>query len=77
MVKVLLLYVPLAALAWWALWSLPALPRLGLNVLAGLVVGGFLFLRFGLPSDFQREMLSRAPKTLGPILKRVLIASPP
>ena len=77
MVKVLLLYVPLAALAWWALWSLPALPRLGLNALVGLVVGGFLFLRFGLPSDFQREMLSRAPKTLGPILKRVLIATPP
>jgi hypothetical protein len=77
MVKVLLLYIPLAALAWWALWSLPILPRLGLNALAGLVVGGFLFLRFGLPSDFQREMLSRAPKTLGPILKRVLIATPP
>ncbi len=73
--KMLLLYLPLAVLAWWALLPLSALPRLGINVLVSLVVGGFLFLRFGLPSDFQREILSRAPKIFGPILKRVLIAS--
>jgi O-antigen/teichoic acid export membrane protein len=73
--RILLLYLPLATLAWWALLPLSALPRLGLHVLVSLVVGGFLFLRFGLSSDFQREILSRAPKTFGPILKRVLIAS--
>jgi O-antigen/teichoic acid export membrane protein len=74
--RMLLLYLLLAALAWRALLPLSTLPRLGVNVLVSLVVGGFLFLRFGLPSDFQREILSRAPKTFGPILKRVLIASP-
>jgi O-antigen/teichoic acid export membrane protein len=73
--RMLLFYLPLAALAWWALLPLSALPRLGIHVLVSLVVGGFLFLRFGLPSDFQREILSRAPKIFGPILKRVLIAS--
>ena len=73
--RMLLLYLLLAALAWGALLPLSALPRLGVNVLVSLVVGGFLFLRFGLSSDFQREILSRAPKTFGPILKRVLIAS--
>jgi O-antigen/teichoic acid export membrane protein len=59
--RMLCLYLPLAALAWWAAHPLSALPRLGFHLLASLVVGGFLFLRVGLPPDFQREILSRAP----------------
>jgi O-antigen/teichoic acid export membrane protein len=76
MLKVLLFYLPVAALVWWAPLPLTALPRLGIHLLVSLVVGGVLFLRFGLPSDFQREIISRAPKIFGPILKRVLIATP-
>jgi O-antigen/teichoic acid export membrane protein len=71
MVKVLLLYVPLAALAWWTLMPLPGMLRLGFNAVMAGSLGFYLFLRHGISSAFQKEMLERVPRRINPILRRV------
>jgi O-antigen/teichoic acid export membrane protein len=75
--RMLLFYLPLAALAWWALMPLSAMARLAVNGLVSLVAGGFLFLRFGLPSEFQREIVSRSPTFFNLILRRVFASFHP
>ena len=70
--KVMLLFVPPAAVFWWFTNHLDSvLLQLVLNGLFGGSLGAFLFLRFGLPARLQAEFLHRSPKTISPILKRV------
>jgi hypothetical protein len=70
MVKVLALLAPMAAAVWLSSRALPLFPRLLINGLFGAGVGGFLFLRIGIPPDFQQEVLTRAPRVFNPILRR-------
>jgi O-antigen/teichoic acid export membrane protein len=69
--KMLLLYLPLATLAWWALMSLPALLRLGANVMVASFIGSYLFFRYGMTRAFQAEILTRVPRSLNPLFRRV------
>jgi hypothetical protein len=73
MLKVLLLYAPLAVLAWWVLLPLPAITRLGANVAVAVFLGSCLFLRYGLTRALQTELLARTPGRVSPILKRVFV----
>jgi len=70
MLRVLALLAPMAAVVWLSSRALPLFPRLLINGLFGAAVGGFLFLRIGIPPDFQQEVLARAPRVFNPILRR-------
>jgi len=76
--RVLALLVPLAAATWWGCQGI-TLPIVRLPVMALLSgpLGFCIFLRYGLPSGFQREMIQRAPGRLGPVLRRVLLGASP
>jgi hypothetical protein len=71
MAKVLLFYLPVAALTWWLLVPASGLTRLVVNVLLAVTVGAGLFLRFGIPVTFQTELLRRVPPRVIPLLKRL------
>jgi O-antigen/teichoic acid export membrane protein len=73
MFKVLLYFLPAAALTWWLLMPASGLVRLGVNVLLAVFVGGYVFLRFGIPAAFQAELLRRSPSRAVPVLKRVFL----
>ena len=73
--RMLLFYLPLALLAWWALTPLPAMTRLGANVMVASSVGSFLFLRYGMTHAFQTELLARMPKRMSPVLRRIFAGS--
>jgi O-antigen/teichoic acid export membrane protein len=77
MMKVLLFYLPVAILTWWGLLLLllPAITRLGVNVMVAGSVGFYLFLRYGITRAFQTELLARTPKSVSPILKRIFAHS--
>jgi len=68
--KMLAVFAPVALVVWWAGGALPVWPRFLLNGFAGLTVGGFLFLRMGLPAALQTEILARAPDWTRPVLRR-------
>jgi O-antigen/teichoic acid export membrane protein len=72
MAKVLVWYLPIALLTWWAGTQLGDAARLVLNVSVCVFLGSFLFLRHGISNAFQSELLHRAPRKMSPILKRVL-----
>ena len=70
--RVLVLFVPLAITCWWLSGMLDNLVlRLILNIVLGGGVGLYLFLRYGLPVGFQRELLERVPQRINPLLTRV------
>ena len=73
MLKVLLFYLPAAALTWWLLLPAAALTRLGIHALLAVSLGAYLFLRFGIPPVFQNELLRRVPSRAVPLLKRVFL----
>jgi O-antigen/teichoic acid export membrane protein len=73
MLAVIALFAPLAAGVWWLVRDWAPLPQLIISAAASLVVGGLLFLRFGVVRDFQRELLARAPRRLNPILRHVFV----
>jgi len=70
MFKVLLFYLPAAALTWWLLAPAALLTQLILHALLAGSLGFYLLLRFGVPGPFQDELLRRAPAGMTPWLKR-------
>ena len=70
--RLLLLVAAVAAFCWWGFsWvKLPAV-RLACNAVLIGVVGGYLFLRHGLPRALQAELLARSPAALHPVLRQV------
>lgn len=71
MFKVLLVYLPVAALTWWLLAPASSLMRLFLHALLAGSIGLYLLLRFGIPVSFQNEILGRVPAKTVPFLKRL------
>jgi O-antigen/teichoic acid export membrane protein len=71
MARVLVLFVPLALAVWWATTPLSDILRLAIHAAVGGTAGTYLFLRFGLPVSFQREILQRAPQPINPLLRWV------
>jgi hypothetical protein len=71
--KILLYYLPVAGLLSWAWASASGLTQLVIHVLFAISVGGFIFLRFGLPPSFQNELLKRIPNKFTPFFKRVFL----
>lgn len=69
--RMLLFYLPLAALAWWALMPLPSPMRLGFNAILAGSLGVYLFLRFGVPRSIQTEIIQHAPIRAQSLLKRI------
>jgi O-antigen/teichoic acid export membrane protein len=65
--------VPVALLAWFVARPIES-PAWRLAVLAIVfgVLGGLMFLRFGLPASFQREVSTRAPQLILPFIRRVI-----
>lgn len=73
MAKVLLFCLPFAGLAWCLPMPASELMRLGIHALLAGTIGAYLFLRFGIPSSLQNELLRRAPSRVVPVLKRVFL----
>ena len=71
MTKMLLFYLPLAALVWWALLPLPSTMRLVCNAILAGSAGLYLFLRFGLPPSIQTEIIQHTPLLAQSLLKRI------
>ncbi len=71
--RTILFCVLLAGVTWLATQKLqnPVL-RLGVDLLVFGPVGLCIFLRYGLPQTFQREISTRAPKVALPFLKKIL-----
>jgi O-antigen/teichoic acid export membrane protein len=75
MARVLLLFAPPAVAAGWALRTISdPLLRLAAGMLLCVVLGFYLFLRYGLSRSFQVELLARAPRAINPVLRRVFVA---
>jgi O-antigen/teichoic acid export membrane protein len=76
MFRLTALYLPIALIAGWALRGFG--PQAQLAVFSMLVapLGFCLFLRFGLPAAFQRELLQRAPGRINPLLRHIFVVSP-
>ena len=67
--RMLYLFVPIAFGIWWLSRAVPdPTVRLALNAFLSASVGLYLFLRYGLSSGFQRELLQRAPRGVNPFL---------
>jgi O-antigen/teichoic acid export membrane protein len=69
--KMLLFYLPLAALVWWALLPLPSTMRLVCNAILTGSAGLYFFLRFGLPPSIQTEIIQHTPLLAQSLLKRI------
>jgi hypothetical protein len=70
--RLVMLLVPWAGLVWLALHRTPNLWQLGgYSILIG-VIGLYAMLRLGLSRSVQNEIAQRAPKSVSPILKRIL-----
>lgn len=73
MFGMLLFYLPVAVTTWWLSRSFPVIVQLGLSAVLAGSVGAYLFLRYGIPSSFQNELLARVPARAGFMLKSVFI----
>jgi O-antigen/teichoic acid export membrane protein len=62
--KLAAMLAPIAAVVWAVTGGLSPLPRLICHFFAAGVVGGFLFLRVGLPAGIMNEVGSRLPKPM-------------
>jgi O-antigen/teichoic acid export membrane protein len=66
--KLALALIPLAIILWFATAGLPALGRLAIHGAVAGVIGGYLFLRIGLPSELIRETEMRLPRPAARLL---------
>jgi O-antigen/teichoic acid export membrane protein len=73
--KLAILLIPIAWITWMATATLPLLQRLICHVIVASFVGGFLFLRVGLPSGLMNEVVARSPRPLSR-LWQLVSASP-
>lgn len=71
LLKVLGLFLPLAIVVGWATRNADPLLTLVVNGLGCGPVGLYLFLRFGISTAFQKELLTRAPNRINPLLRRI------
>jgi O-antigen/teichoic acid export membrane protein len=55
----------------WSRETWRALFHLVFKGLFGGALGGYLFLRYGLPPAFKKELLQRSPRGINPLLRRV------
>lgn len=69
--KVLCWLGPGAMVVWWAEDGLGPWPRLIVSGCVSVAAGGFVFFRYGLGPELQREILGRSPQRLNPFLKRL------
>ena len=77
MLKVLALFVPIAAITYWSLQNASPEWRLVSGCLICAPLGMYLFLRFGISDNFQKELMARAPKQINPFLRRVFVVGSP
>jgi polysaccharide biosynthesis protein len=73
MFKVLAIYTPLALVAWWVSRNFDPFVHLAIGGVVTALPGSYILLRFGLPKDFQRELLQRAPRQVNPLLRWVFV----
>jgi O-antigen/teichoic acid export membrane protein len=67
--KLAAVLIPLALVIWYSGSGLPVLWRLVANAVAITFIGGFLFLRIGLPSEMIREAGARLPRSAARFLE--------
>jgi len=65
-----LLFAPLLCFVWFCFSSLNDSSRLTINILFSGLVGGILFLRFGMPSKIRNEILDQIPRPLAQFLRK-------
>lgn len=77
MLKVLACFLPVALAAGWAMRGFA--PEICLAVFVALCAppGLYLFLRFGISTTFQMELLQRAPKRINPLLRFIFVTATP
>jgi len=63
------LLIPAGVTIWLGTSELPAIWRLLIHGIAATLGGGFLFLRFGLPSEMIRDGIARVPRSVMRILE--------
>jgi O-antigen/teichoic acid export membrane protein len=73
MLKVVAVCSPLALAAWWLGVRFDPFVRLAIGGILSASLGCYVLLRFGLPKDFQRELLQRAPRQINPLLRWVFV----
>lgn len=66
--KLALILIPLALITWFLTSDLPVIWRLVLHGVVAVLVGGFLFLRVGLPPEVIREAGTRLPSPAARLL---------
>lgn len=76
MLNVLGLLLPLALAIGWVTKDLTPLMQLTINGGISFPIGLLIFLRFGIPPEFQKELLVRSPLPMNPILRRIFVVSP-
>lgn len=59
----------IAAVVWNTTIWLPLTPRLVTNGLIAIILGGFLFLRLGIPAEMRQEFATRSPRPVSRLLK--------
>jgi O-antigen/teichoic acid export membrane protein len=71
--KLAAILAPMAFIIWFATLGLPALWRLVIHGLAAGLIGGYLFLRIGLPSEIIREIEGRLPRPMARLLEMLVV----
>jgi O-antigen/teichoic acid export membrane protein len=76
--RVLAYFLPFALAGWWGFKQLQSpWVRLALSLVLSGSFGVYAFLRYGISQPVQSELLSRAPRQLNPVLKRIFLPQPP
>ena len=70
-------FAPLALALWFISRPLGAMPRLAIHATAGLVLGGLLFARYGIPKAFTGEIVQRLPGPAAWLLTRIVGTAEP
>jgi hypothetical protein len=66
-----LLFAPLLGFVWFCFSSLNDSTRLTINILLSGIVGGMLFLKFGIPCAVRNEFLNRIPHPIAYVLRKI------
>ena len=67
----ILLFAPLLGFIWFCFSSLNDSTRLTINILFAGLVGGMLFLKFGIPCAVRNEFLNRIPHPIAYVLRKI------
>jgi len=69
--KMALILGTIAIILWMVTAPLASFPRLAVHCFVTLMIGGFLFLRLGIPTETQRELVTRLPAWSSQLLARI------